>query len=375
MPPRLHTGLPRKRRSSTGSRLLLIIGTPGTGKRPVGSYLAEQCGFVYLDLENAETRERLLGSRAAGLRAEVATARKAGQGVVLTWEAGSEAQRRQVRRLRSLGFESIWFDSDRGAACQALFASGARGAARFRFVDSFALDGQFRAVASVAAELLEPRPRTRLLPARAVRRPAVPRVPSFASGLRFRIAAGLTFAAAAATTGGVLLAGGPSGARQPSVVAAVAKTAHAQAAATLPRRGVLVDGRSLAGVQLGDTPATVRSLWGHHFTRCQGCKPEMWFYFLPTGDPVGAGVEFGHGRVVAVFTLGSPTGWRTETGLKVGQVLETFNDPNDPSEWKSCSGYSAKSAPTTGNAVTSILTQGQAVYGFALTRPSVSPCH
>jgi hypothetical protein len=26
-------------------------------------------------------------------------------------------------------------------------------------------------------------------------------------------------------------------------------------------------------------------------------------------------------------------------------------------------------------AVTSILTQGSAVYGFALTRPSVSPCH
>ena len=38
-------------------------------------------------------------------------------------------------------------------------------------------------------------------------------------------------------------------------------------------------------------------------------------------------------------------------------------------------GYSAKATLTTHDAVTSILTQGSAVYGFALTRPSVSPCH
>jgi len=378
------SGFPRKRRASAGAPLLLIAGTPGTGKRPVGSYLSQQHGFVHLDFENAETRARFLDSGDAALRAAIAAAREAGSGLVVTWSGASVGQLGQLRRLQSLGFESIWFDSDRGAACPALFAGDARGSPRFHFIDSFDTDGRFRPVGAVSAELLEPRPRQRRRPVRdlvAAAGRARPRVApagagSLVGGLRWRIAGGLALAGAAAAAGGVVLLGAQGGARQPSTVAPVGHALHARATpAALPRRGVLVDGRSLAGVQLGDTPAQVRALWGHRFTRCQGCKPAMWFYFLPTGDPVGAGVEFSGGRVVAVFTLGGPTGWHTETGMKVGQLLTTFNDPNDPSEWKSCSGYSAKSAPTTGNAVTSILTQGESVYGFALTRPSISPCH
>ena len=72
---------------------------------------------------------------------------------------------------------------------------------------------------------------------------------------------------------------------------------------------MLVSGRSLAGVRLGDTMEQVRERWGGHFTRCGGCKPAMWFYlYPPPSDPVGAGVQFANGRVVAVFTLGSPIG-------------------------------------------------------------------
>jgi hypothetical protein len=386
-PPRHHvplprSGFPRRRQASAGVRLLLITGTPGTGKRPVGSYLSQEHGFVHLDFENAETRARFLESGDAGLRAAIAAAREAGSGLVITWSAASEGQLRQLRRVQSLGFESIWFDSDRGAACQALFAGDARGAQRFHFVDSFDTEGRFRPVGAVSADLLEARPRERRRPVREVvaaagrtrSRVALAGAGSSVGGLRWRIVGGLALAGAAAAAGAAVLLGTQGGVPQPSALAPVGHT-HARATvAALPRRGVLVNGRSLAGVRLGDTPAQVRALWGHNFTRCHGCKPQMWFYFLPTGDPVGAGVEFRGGRVVAVFTLGGPTGWHTETGLKVGQMLNPFNDPNDPSKWKSCAGFSAKSAPTTGNAVTSILTQGQSVYGFALTRPSISPC-
>jgi hypothetical protein len=155
---------------------------------------------------------------------------------------------------------------------------------------------------------------------------------------------------------------------------ALGGAARAMHAASLPRLGVLVGNESLAGIRLGDTQATVKKLWGGRFTRCGSCTPETWFYFYPPpADPVGAGVEFVNGKVVAVFTLGSPSGWRTSTGIKVGQILG-FPRASDP-QWLSCNGYSAKPVTRSGTAVASILTQGAAVYGFALTRPSVSPCH
>ena len=75
--------------------------------------------------------------------------------------------------------------------------------------------------------------------------------------------------------------------------------------------------------------------------------------------------------MTAVFTLGSPEGWHTTDGLRVGEIFATFNDPRGTTT--ACSGYGAISTRSA-DAVTSILTQGQAVYGFALTRPSEPVC-
>ncbi len=180
--------------------------------------------------------------------------------------------------------------------------------------------------------------------------------------------------AGAATATAIVLTGigaATSGGHQAGPALAFAGPTHA---AALPRQGILVSNESLAGIRLGDSRAAVKKLWGGHFTRCGGCTPETWFYFYPPpADPVGAGVEFASGKVVAVFTLGSPAGWRTSNGIKVGEILG-FPRAGDP-QWLSCNGYSAKPEARSGTAVTSILTQGAAVYGFALTRPSVSPCH
>jgi hypothetical protein len=180
--------------------------------------------------------------------------------------------------------------------------------------------------------------------------------------LRPRLAGVL--ASLALLAGGVYYAVAGAGPRAPEADAA---------AAALPRQGVLVHGESLAGVELGDTADDVRGLWGHNFTVCANCSETTWFYVYPTGDPFGAAVKFRDGRVTAVFTLGAPTGWRDDEGVRVGQLLE----PQEPGEgdetWRGCLGYGAKSTRE-GAAVSSVLTQGLAVYGFALTRPSEPVC-
>jgi hypothetical protein len=367
----------RRRRPSGGGPLLLLIGTPGTGKRPLGSYLAGERGYIHLDFENAETRERFLSGGGAALRAKLSCLRAGGQGVVITWSAGSADQVRDVKRLRAAGALPIWFDSDRGAACRAHYAD-VRRSPRFHFVDTFAADGSFRPVESVALELLQLRPRRRTLSGRelvAAVRPPVPRL-RLGSELRFRLVAVFSALAGAAAATAVVLTGigaaTSGGHARPAL--APAGNSPARQVAALPRQGVLVSNRSLAGVSLGDSMAKVKALWGGHFVRCGACKPTMWLYFYPPpADPVGAGVEFEHGNVVAVFTLGGPIGWHTQGGIKVGQILD--NPTTGEARWLSCAGYSAKPTAKTGNAVTSILTQGSAVYGFALTRPSVSPCH
>jgi hypothetical protein len=351
--------------------VLLLIGTPGTGKRPVGQYLATEKGFVHLDFGNAATREDLLDLGEPELRARLAQLREGGHGVVITWGAGEPDQLDEVDRLISVGAELIWFDSDRGAACRAHFADAPH-PPPFHFVDPFDAEGRFRPVNAVVEELLTPRPRLRPVPARA-------RAGRLAAEARVRYGDALAFlaGAAAATAALLVVATGTSSQQpQPRPVLASGGGAVAHHVAALPKRGVLVSGASLAGVRLGDTMAKVKALWGGRFTRCRDCKPRMWFYlYPPPDDPVGAGVEFDGGRVVAVFTLGAPSGWHTETGIRVGQILSSQFDGKPKSKWLSCAGYSAQLTRSSTNSVTSILTQGAAVYGFALTRPSVSPCH
>jgi hypothetical protein len=150
-----------------------------------------------------------------------------------------------------------------------------------------------------------------------------------------------------------------------------ASLAHSSPRGIFPVRGVLVPGRSLGGIKLGDTGGKVLALWGRDYTMLPG-QPMTWLYLSPTGDPYGAGVSFREGKVTAIFTLGGIRGWRRSDGLRVGQLFSKFNDPQGKTT--ACDGYGAISSHGR-NAVTSILTNGQSVYGFALTRPSEPVCH
>jgi hypothetical protein len=348
-------------RRRSGRRLILITGTPGTGKRPLGGYLELQRGFVHLDFDSRRTRSRFLRGGEPELRSELAEVMASHPKVVVTWTYTSETQLAYVEMLRSMGFEWIWMDSDRGAAYDSVVAASAS-IRPPRFLDGFEADGGFRALESVLDELRRRRPFPR--PKRPRVRVAVPSLqrPAWAGVAAFAVAAAA--ASVAYVTGAI--APSPS---QPSRAALAHRAVHH---AAVPTRGVLVVGKSLAGVALGATAADVRAQWGHRYTVCQGCTPRTWFFFdSPTSD-AGVAVSFRHGRVTSVFTLGSPDGWHTTDGLRVGQIFDTFNDP--AGKTTACSGYGAISTRS-GNAVTSILTQGQAVYGFALSRPSEPICH
>jgi hypothetical protein len=148
---------------------------------------------------------------------------------------------------------------------------------------------------------------------------------------------------------------------------------------TLPTAGVLTPGVSLAGIQIGYSQAQVIKHWGHAYRICPRnvCKGKdtVWYYVYTGSEPLGAAVRFNPiGRVNAVFTLGSPAGWRTSQGLLIGQgVSDAQRLYGSNLSWSVCIGYGAMSMRT-GKAVTSIYTSGESIYGFAITSPGTPIC-
>jgi hypothetical protein len=349
------SGMPR----AAGRRRLLITGTPGTGKRALGNYLAEERGFLHLDLDRGSARAQFLRSGEEGLRTELAALAASNRKLVVTWTFASETQLAYVEVMQALGFEWIWTDSDRGAGYNTLIAQAAT-AREPRFVDAFEPDGSFRSLESVTAELRRRRPSPLPMPTK-VRVPAV-------SLMRPIWAGAAAFAVAAAVAGGAYVAGVFNPAQPTRVV-----VAHQMQAGIFPVNGILVRGKSLGGVRLGESASAVQARWGSDYTVLPGA-PTTWLYMSPTGDPFGAGVSFRHRVVTAIFTLGGIEGWRTSDGLRVGQLLSRFNDPSPSTTQSVCVGYGAISSRTA-DAVTSILMTGQSVYGFALTRPFEPVCH
>lgn len=146
-----------------------------------------------------------------------------------------------------------------------------------------------------------------------------------------------------------------------------------QSAASLPPKGVLAPGVSLGGVRIGYTPAKVTQLWGKNYKVCPECKNPTWYWFYQGPEPLGAAVKFKEGKVVAAFTLGSPTGWRTQEGLLMGEQIDKVLTLYGQLRFHGCIGFSAMSMRS-GNTVTSIYTTGASVYGFAITAPAEPVC-
>ena len=154
------------------------------------------------------------------------------------------------------------------------------------------------------------------------------------------------------------------------------EAAPQRTAAKLPTKGVLVVGKSLAGVRLGYTEEKVRAVWGGAYKPCPQnfCKDPTWVYLYPRGEPLGAGVRFRNKKVIAVFTLGATAGWRSEQGVTIADPASRVYDLYGNPRYSKCIGFEALSIGGGNGVVTSFYLTSGVVYGFALTVPGLTPC-
>ena len=153
--------------------------------------------------------------------------------------------------------------------------------------------------------------------------------------------------------------------------AVVAGSAAAHSTA-FPAKGKVVPGKTIGGVGLTDTTTTVQMKWGRNYKVCSYCKKVTWFYMYPAGEPLGAAVKFEKGKVVSVFTLGSPAGWGVK-GVMMGDPVSNVYNLFGNTGSASCIGYDALTVRI-GTGTMSFYTTGGTIYGFALTGPTESVC-
>jgi hypothetical protein len=135
--------------------------------------------------------------------------------------------------------------------------------------------------------------------------------------------------------------------------------------AALPAAATFVPGRSLAGVRLGATAATVRAQLGTDYGVCRGCATTTWYFTYHRFSDQGVAVELRRGRVSAVYTLWQPPGWHDTHGIRLG-APEAQVGGGVPI---ACAGYNAV---VRGTSVYYIV--GGSVWGFGLVPRGRSPC-
>ncbi len=152
-----------------------------------------------------------------------------------------------------------------------------------------------------------------------------------------------------------------------------AALALAPAAAAPPSAGVLSPGESLAGIELGMTKADVLRLWGKRHGVCRDCPRETWYFNYRPFNAEGAGVVFRRSRVVHVFTVWRPRGWRTVDGLALGAPETEISEATVVVDEHRCPGYVALVSAGR-SAQTVFYAYRHRLWGFGLVRPGASPC-
>lgn len=142
---------------------------------------------------------------------------------------------------------------------------------------------------------------------------------------------------------------------------------------SVPLHGVLVPGVSLGGIRLGLASSRVRAVLGSGFGRCTGCAWETWYYNFKPFSPEGIGIELQHGRVSAVFTLWSPPGWRTPSGLTVGDPEARVRAAFPGLGLRSCTAYDVLVREELGSSTAFMIVQGK-LWGFILATPRALLC-
>jgi hypothetical protein len=144
------------------------------------------------------------------------------------------------------------------------------------------------------------------------------------------------------------------------------------AAAALPRPGVFVPGRSLAGIRLGESAGEVRAALGAHGV-CIGCATTTWYFNYEPFSQRGLAVELTRQRVTAVYTLWQPVGWRAENGLRLGVVEAQLTASAGALVSVVCSGYDARVADAPQARSVYYVVQGK-LWGFGLLQAHADPC-
>jgi hypothetical protein len=190
-----------------------------------------------------------------------------------------------------------------------------------------------------------------------------------------------------------------------ALVACAFQAAAGARSANFPVKGLVVPGQSIGGITLGMTETQVEQHWGHNFYVCTKCGANLvWLFEYPGAEPLGAAIKFGvpaasgvvsssaaksgstttktntpvpvklnpAAKVVAVFTLGSPTGWGTKGAMMFDPVSNIYNLFGNTGDAQ-CIGYDALTVRIGGSTM-SFYTASGVIYGYALTAPSQPPC-
>ncbi len=168
-----------------------------------------------------------------------------------------------------------------------------------------------------------------------------------------------------------------------SLVLALTPHAHAQqarASGHLPAHGIFFVGVKLAGVKLGFTQTQVTAVLGKNYIICTRansaniCKEPVLLFEYTRGEPLGLAVKLHGGKVVAVFTLGAISGWKTADGLKIyDPVSNIYSIYPAATIYSKCVGFEAFSMRR-GSVTSSFYQTSGVIYGFALTAPSEPVC-
>lgn len=145
------------------------------------------------------------------------------------------------------------------------------------------------------------------------------------------------------------------------------------ASAKPPRAGLLVPGKSLGGLSLGATQAQVSAAWGSRHGVCRDCRAPTWYFNLRPFEPQGAGVTFRRGRAVALFTVWSPQGWRTDRGLRIDDPAAQIAGLYGSLLRVNCGTYAAMTLKR-GRTITSFYLVDEKVWGFGLSRAGEPTC-
>lgn len=141
----------------------------------------------------------------------------------------------------------------------------------------------------------------------------------------------------------------------------------------LPQQGVLDPGKSFAGVRLGTPEVQVRRALGPRVGVCRGCPRRTLYFTYSPFNAVGVGVEFVRRRAVALYTLWSPSGWRTRDGLLMGTDELTVTSTYRGMLRTHCGHYDALQLRR-GRVSTVFWFRNGNLWGFGLQRPSLSVC-